>query len=248
MVDIKVLSSGSRGNAVLLDSGTSLILLDAGIPVKKIEQAVGYDLSKISLCCVTHEHMDHARAVKDLIKKGVPVFTSDGTAKALGIESYMHGFSWAHAMHRALKLCTDAGINVGAFHTIHDAAEPWGFIVGYYQYCTGSYEDVILYITDTEYVEQRFKHVTRVLIECNYDERIIIENRAHNVRPESLDRRVIDTHMGLETCLFTLAQLQKDNKDTLREIYLIHTSDTNLDRETAKEAVQKATGLPVYIF
>ena len=51
-MDYKIIASGSSGNAILLDNG---ILLDCGIPFKKIQPYV----DKIKAVFLSHCHHDH---------------------------------------------------------------------------------------------------------------------------------------------------------------------------------------------
>ena len=70
------LGSGSQqGNCYLLDSGNEVLILDAGIPIKQIKKGLNWDISKVVGVCVTHAHIDHAKAVKDFENMGIPVFS-----------------------------------------------------------------------------------------------------------------------------------------------------------------------------
>ena len=84
MIDIKILASGSSGNAYLLTSGETRILLDCGLAYKKLLQLLDFKLPDAVL--VTHEHKDHAKAAKDFLTHGVDVYMTRGTADALKLE------------------------------------------------------------------------------------------------------------------------------------------------------------------
>ena len=77
------LASSSRGNCYVVSDGETAILLECGISFRRIKKGLGFDLSAIRACLVSHEHKDHAKSVMDLIKSGVEVFASEGTAEAL---------------------------------------------------------------------------------------------------------------------------------------------------------------------
>lgn len=53
------------------------------------------------------------------------------------------------------------------FPTIHDAAEPVGFLI-HHKNC-----GLVLFLTDTAYSEYRFEGLNNIIIEANYDMRII---------------------------------------------------------------------------
>lgn len=57
MFDVNILSTGSKGNCVVIDD---TIMLDAGIPKGRIIKNESYDLSKLEVLLVSHKHKDHA--------------------------------------------------------------------------------------------------------------------------------------------------------------------------------------------
>src|SRR2546428_13008057 len=67
---IAVLGSGSTGNATLVRSGTTTILIEAGLSAKEIARRArlaGFDPDGVSAPFVSHAHADHVR--------GAPVFS-----------------------------------------------------------------------------------------------------------------------------------------------------------------------------
>ncbi|HEX2722602.1 MAG TPA: MBL fold metallo-hydrolase, partial [Gemmatimonadaceae bacterium] len=59
-----LLGSGSRGNAVLMQSGDTRILVDAGFGTRTMAQRlarIAVDPRSIQAVVVTHEHVDHVR-------------------------------------------------------------------------------------------------------------------------------------------------------------------------------------------
>ena len=63
---MRPLGSGSRGNALLVEFGSTLLMIDCGLPRKAVEerlQAVGRSPRDITALLVTHEHNDHAQGV-----------------------------------------------------------------------------------------------------------------------------------------------------------------------------------------
>lgn len=84
MLKITALASSSAGNCYIIDNGHSRLLIECGIPWRQIKEKLNFDLSGISGVLVTHEHQDHAKAVKDAAKAGLDIYTSKATADALG--------------------------------------------------------------------------------------------------------------------------------------------------------------------
>ena len=80
------LFSGSSGNAILISSGTSHILVDAGVSGRRIEEAlhsVGQDIRGIKGILITHEHSDHIAGAGILSRKhNIPVYATAPTWEA----------------------------------------------------------------------------------------------------------------------------------------------------------------------
>ncbi len=230
---IQSLASSSGGNCYRVSDGTTSLLLEAGISLKKIAVKTGHTLSALAGCLVSHEHGDHSKAVKALLDYGVPCYMSWGTADALGLKSSDDLRILEHKVPTVI-----CGWKVLPFHVIHDAAEPMGFLID-----TG-YEERLLFLTDTGFSPFRFAGLTHMLVECNYrDEDLwaaIEEGRTH----ESQLRRLLDNHMSEETLVQLL--LANDLR-RMKEIHLIHLSDNNSDEAGMKERIQRVAGCPVYV-
>ncbi|MBX5435807.1 MAG: MBL fold metallo-hydrolase [Alicyclobacillaceae bacterium] len=91
MVRFSVLASGSSGNAVFVQAGSTRLLIDAGISGRQLDarlrQAAGIGLSDVDAIFVTHEHVDHVRGLEQVLKRtraDAPVYLTDGTQAGLG--------------------------------------------------------------------------------------------------------------------------------------------------------------------
>ena len=61
-MEFYTLASGSSGNCSLVCAGDTLLLIDAGISCRRIEQslrALGRTLGDLTAVFITHEHTDH---------------------------------------------------------------------------------------------------------------------------------------------------------------------------------------------
>ena len=61
-----VLSSGSIGNATIIETEQTSILIDSGLSLKKLQELIkksGFDENKIEHILITHEHADHIKGV-----------------------------------------------------------------------------------------------------------------------------------------------------------------------------------------
>lgn len=68
---ICIFASGSGGNCLLLSDGSTHVLVDAGISMRRIEASLreaGIAMSDITGVLITHEHSDHISGLKMLLK------------------------------------------------------------------------------------------------------------------------------------------------------------------------------------
>lgn len=232
MIDVRVIASSSAGNAYLVDDGRSRLLLECGLPLRRLQAGTGHSLAGVAGCLVSHEHGDHSRAVRDLLRMGVDVWTSRGTADALGVLDH----------HRLRVLEDRRQVQVGSwtvlpFRCVHDAAEPMGFLLA-----TGA--EKLLFLTDTAYSPFRFAGITHLMIECNYTaeqlDRAIDDGRTHG----AMRRRLLHSHLSLDNLL---AFLEAHDLSRLQATWLMHLSDSHGDEAEMKAAVQRATGVPVHV-
>ena len=230
MLDIAVYASGSSGNCYTVSDGQTVVMLDCGLPFRRIERLTGFLLPAAVL--VTHEHKDHSKAARDFMRRGVDVYMTAGTAAALGVEAQ-------HRLHilNPMEQVTVGRITVSAFPTQHDAREPCGFLLD-------DGDDRVLYATDTYYIKYQFPGVTKMLIEANHSYKILEENVGAHILNKSLAERLIKSHFSIEN---VLAFLRANDLSKVKEIWLIHLSDGNADAGKFARMVEAATGKPVYI-
>lgn len=227
---ITALASSSAGNAYLLD-GRSPLLLDCGLSIRELKRATGYRLSSLAGCLCTHEHGDHSKAAAGLMRAGVDCYMSQGTADTLGLTGHRL------KIVKPLQQFPVGGWAVLPFDTVHDAAEPLGFLVA------GDGEK-ILYLTDTAYCPYCFRGLTRIMIECNYSKKILEHNIEAGKLHPGMRRRLLRSHMSLDRVLDFLAA---NDLTAVKEIVLLHLSDGNSDAEEFKRQVQAATGRMVRV-
>lgn len=200
------LASSSRGNCYVVNDGETAILLECGISFRRIKKGLGFDLSAIRACLVSHEHKDHAKSVMDLIKSGVEVFASEGTADALDCELIT-----AVADRTQFRV---GSLEIMPFATFHDAAEPLGFLV--YSRADG---ERLVFATDTVNLGYQFPQVNLLALEANYDKDILA--RCERM-PEKVRHRVTNSHMEIETLCQYLRTL---DLSACRTLYLLHLSN-----------------------
>lgn len=232
MINIKCLGSSSAGNAYRISDGHTVLLLEAGFPYKSIQQVLNFRMTDIAGCLITHEHGDHSRAAADIMRAGIPVYTSRGTADALGFTG-----------HRLKPVTSLEPFEIGTwtvmgFGVEHDAAEPLGWLLANLD------GDKLLFLTDSYYCRYKFQGLTHIMIECNYS--IDIVNRrvlAGELHPAQ-KKRLLRSHFSLE---HVKEFLKANDTHQVDEIWLLHLSDGNSDAEMFKREIQELTGAIVQV-
>jgi len=217
--------SSSRGNLYSLIDGDLRLLLECGVPIARIREAVGYRLSDYQACLLTHCHMDHAKAAKDVMAAGLDLYCSEGTADALGLTG--------HRLHRLERDPVGiGGARVLPVPVQHDAPDPVGFLIAGPGY-------KLLFATDTYFIGYRFRGLTHICVECNWSLKTI---------PEDIDpahyRRLLTSHMMLETLV---DMLRANDLSRVREIHLLHLSREHADADMFRETIMQVTGRPVFV-
>lgn len=230
---IEVIASGSSGNCYKISNKNTALLIECGIPYKKIQEALNFKTTDIDGVLVSHEHIDHAKACKDLLKAGVNLYMTKGTKEALKLES--HRVKWFKNFGDSYCDVNIGSFIVKPFKTIHDAKEPVGFVI----YDSISKEELV-FITDTQYSIYNFSP-DYFMLEVNYVTESI--NKSESINPD-LRARIKKTHMSLDTAINLL---ERSDLSNLKEVYVIHLSDLNSDAELIKERLQELTGVPIYI-
>lgn len=205
-MNFTALASSSHGNAYIVDDQETRILLECGVSHKKLKQLSGFSLSQFAACLVSHEHKDHAKAVQELIKDGMTIYMSEGTADALETDSV--------SLISSMEQFNVGSLDIVPFATFHDAAEPLGFLVK-----SRVDGDVLAFATDTVNLRYKFPGLNILAIEANYDKAIL---SACEKMPEKVRHRITNSHMEIDTLCEYLRTL---DLSTCREIHLLHLSD-----------------------
>lgn len=236
---IRVIGSGSAGNAYIVSAGGSSILLDAGVPFERIRKAV--PMSSLSGALITHRHKDHCRAVSELCFRGVNVYALPDVLQECKVSHSLFAkpvHPMVHEDGTIDRMLTVDSFSVVPFMLEHDVPS-----VGWWLYSLNTLES-LLYFTDTAYVRYRFPSVNYMLAECNYCETALGASVASGRIDPALASRIRKTHMSLSSLL---EFFDKNDLSRLKQIHLIHLSDANSNEEEIRTAVMKKTGCEVYV-
>lgn len=232
-MDIKIVASGSKGNCYIVSDGVTSLMLDCGIPIKKVLIACNFKMKTIAGCLITHSHGDHVKSAKAVADYGVKVYASGGCLEAVKLQGPYF------KVVKSLVQFQVGSFIILPFDVQHDAPEPLGFLI----YSTHTKEK-LLYFTDTYYLKYKFKGLTHIMAECNYSKDKLEESIDKGYVPRVLKNRLLSSHMSLE---HLLELLKANDLSKVKQIYLLHLSDNNSDEEHFKCEVQKLTGTEVYV-
>lgn len=201
------LASSSYGNAYLVSDGETTILLECGLSFKELQKKAGFELSKISACFITHEHQDHSKAAAQLLKRGIPVYMTYGTALA-------HPDNMDAASIIAVGDIVQVGkLSVKAFATYHNTLEPVGYLI-----LDMRTHEKLLFAIDTANMNYIVPNLDYIALECNYEQAILDRIAAIDKwRKERIKR----SHMEVNKAI---AYLHKLDLSKCQRLYLMHLS------------------------
>ena len=217
-VSVQSLGSGSAGNALLIQRGEHLLLLDCGVGIRTIRQALtarNRRLDQIEAIVLTHEHIDHVRTIPQVIGGTTPVIATPGTFDMLRIaERHRHPIG----PRQSIEI---GGMRLWALPVAHDAKEPCGYLIE-------MPETRITVITDLGAWHERLAGAVAVsdlvILEANHDEEML----RRGPYPPHLKRRVASAvgHLSNRDCGTALAGIARRG-GTRPDVWLAHLSDTN---------------------
>ncbi|MBA1335889.1 MAG: hypothetical protein HPY66_1707 [Firmicutes bacterium] len=55
-MNISAIGSGSSGNCYVIDDSHTKLMVECGLPIKKIQEGCGFRLHEIQACLISHGH------------------------------------------------------------------------------------------------------------------------------------------------------------------------------------------------
>lgn len=234
-LQVTVLGSGSRGNALLVDGSAGTLLIDAGYGPRALQQrlhAVGRRHEEIQGLLLTHEHVDHASGAPAVSAKwGVTVHATPRTLAAL--DTLPDGASMHRAALAEQGVSVVAGFEITHCAVPHDAADCRALRLT--DVASGASMAVVLdcgAVTNT--LAGFLRDADLLVVESNHDREML----ANGPYPRVLKQRIRGGRGHLsnaETAELLAACAHKG----LQGVLLAHLSETN---NTAGHAVEAARG------
>jgi len=229
------LGSGSQGNALVVECGTTRVMLDCGFGAREAAQRLarlGLMPSDLAAVVVTHEHSDHiAGAYKFARRAGIRVFLTHGT---------LNGFAGDRGERPdVVAIDSHAGFSVGdveiqPYPVPHDAREPVQFV-----FSDGNVRLGVL--TDTgesnQHIEATLSGCDALVLECNHDLGMLEAGDY----PYPLKQRISGRfgHLDNNQASALLAALDRTR---LKHVVAAHLSQQNNQPRLAQAALARAMG------
>ncbi len=230
-VTVQSLGSGSSGNAFLIRSGETCIMLDCGVGIRTVKRSLKeHDLlvSDLAAVLITHEHTDHIRSLSMVTGTDIPIISTLGTARRGNVPPPQ----WEQIdFQQPLQV---GAITVWAIQVQHDAAEPCGYLLE-------TEGTRISIFTDLGSWHDRLAAPIAasdlIVLESNHD----LEMLKRGPYPAHLKSRVASNRGHLSN--FDCGQSLGATLRTVRqqpEIWLAHLSDTNNEPAVAEMETRHA--------
>lgn len=225
---ISILASGSKGNAVYLETGETRLLIDAGLSATEIIRRlalIGVDSASLHAILVSHDHSDHTRGVGTLARKlKIPVITSYPTGgacapllKKCAVTEFESGYSF-----------TFRDIAIDPFPTTHDAVDPVGFVI---ESPEGRFGHATDFGIVTRLVTEKLKGCRVLVVEANHDEEMLL----NGPYPWHLKQRIQSRHGHISNNQ-SIELLEELLHERLEGVFLAHLSEVNNDPKLPRSA------------
>lgn len=224
------LASGSSGNSILVKSGDTAILIDAGIGIRRLVPALAtaqVNPADLSAILITHEHSDHiVGAVRMANRYRVPLVSNASTLAVIsGAE---------HVPHKVLELGEEMALGdllIRPFAVSHDAVQPVGYSIS-------STDATVCSATDTGLltpeIREEVMRANLLILESNHD----VEMLNTGPYPWYLKRRISGDrgHLSNDAAAGLIIDIAESERDV--SIWLAHLSHTNNSPAIALATVQ----------
>jgi phosphoribosyl 1,2-cyclic phosphodiesterase len=224
------IGSGSEGNGLVVEAGSTRILIDCGFGVRDTAARLarlGVTPDSLDAILVTHEHSDHVGGVPAFAAKhAIPVWLTFGTLTVIGERfagmERVYGFD----SHDAFPI---GDLEIRPFPVPHDAREPVQFVVSDGAFRLGVLTDLGM---STPCVEQSLSGCDALVLETNHD----LDLLAGSDYPYSLKQRISGRfgHLHNEASAALLAAIDTSR---LQHLVAAHLSQQNNTPARARAAL-----------
>ena len=233
MMRFASLGSGSEGNALLVQVGQTVVMVDCGFGLEDTQARLGrlgVECEAITAILVTHEHDDHIGGVARFARKfNLPVWLTRGTLKAAGSRFADVPSVRVFDCHCRVEI---GDIDIEPYTVPHDAREPAQFVFSNGALRLGLLTDAG---TLTAHIERVLDRVDALVLECNHD----LDMLWSGPYPRSLKERIAGKFGHLDNAS-AAALLGAIDASRLQHVVAAHISQQNNTPELACAALTNA--------
>ena len=227
---VRSLASGSSGNALLVESGETHLLVDAGLPPRILFarlRAVGIKRGQLTAILLTHEHTDHAQGAAVLAREwDAPIISAPETLRQILPTEEEGGPRCANGQRLDGASLRVGSLDVSSFPVSHDAIAPCGYLISSqgWRVCvaidTGMAQGALL---------DALRAAQLLVLEANHDH----ERLLRGPYPWHLKKRILSPtgHLSNDQAADALEAIVDD---TPRWVWLAHLSRTNNTPDLAR--------------
>ncbi|MGZ3581648.1 MAG: MBL fold metallo-hydrolase [Ktedonobacterales bacterium] len=241
------LASGSSGNALLVQTGRTAVLVDAGLSARTLTsrlRQVGVTPGMLSAVLLTHEHSDHASgAIAFASQHGLPLISDPRTVAAVLEQptaarwEAQTGQTLSGRTLERVELAVGTStkvhdLDIRSFPVSHDAVAPCGYVLS-----TGAWNVCVAIDTGEahEPMIEAMRGAQLVVLEANHEK----ERLLAGPYPWHLKRRILGAtgHLSNEQASQALLRVVDDSPCW---VWLAHLSRTNNTPDLARAQVRDA--------
>jgi phosphoribosyl 1,2-cyclic phosphodiesterase len=228
-----LIGSGSGGNATVVSSGNTHLLVDCGYSTKTFEErsaVLDFDPATLSAVLVTHEHDDHVGGVAALARKyQLPVYCTRGTRVAT--EAREGPLAWQQiSPHHPFTI---GDIEVLPIPVPHDAREPSQFIFSHDDQRIGVLTDLG---SITPHVIKHYQTCDVLVLEFNHDPALL----ADSIYPARLKRRIASNYGHLSNAQAQV--LLSGMQPRLQRVIAAHLSERTNHPDIVARCLEETLG------
>jgi len=227
------LGSGSKGNALVVQSGRTRVLIDCGFGPRELAARLarlGLTPGDLDAILVTHEHGDHVGGVARAAQRfSLDVHMSHGTCVGAGLAGQIEVSLFDS--HAAFVV---GDLQIEPFPVPHDAREPTQFIVSDGRWRLGVLTDSGCV---TPHMVGMLDGCDGLVLECNHD----VEMLLNGSYPWALKQRVGGRFGHLDN-MSAASLLGQINRLHLQHVVAAHLSEQNNTPQLARAALAGVLG------
>lgn len=163
-----IIASGSKGNATVVVSKNTRILIDMGISLARLEEGlkeINLEVKDLDAILYTHNHIDHMKGLRHLSPQ-----------KMYALEGNLSSLTHIIHLYEPFQI---KDIKITPVRVSHDATNPCAYVL--------EDEEKLFYMTDTgcmlEEILPYVKDPTYLIIESNHDIKMLLKtNRTYELK------------------------------------------------------------------